>query len=288
MKKLLKMSLLVLVPLVSGLVLLFVGGYTENETFTEIGNLILKIGMPVTIFILVVVGLILMMTGRLADKNDYKTKKIDYKTNETDDLMLFSDNDEEIEQNGKSPSNSAEEEFSDLEEINSTYHYDNYKKYGEYMSRHSAANFKNSSTKEKILGLLFFAFLMVDFALILVFGFMQITAGAIACFCIFGGTIITVFIVKLILEKSSLDYNFKNSDKKLIPGEVKACFLSSSRGFEDGYKTTRITKVVYKVIITADGEDYKAYSRKFYETGDSVQFAVIGKKRAAILEEETE
>jgi len=56
MKKLLKMSLLVLVPLVSGLVLLFVGGYTENETFTEIGNLILKIGMPVTIFILVVVG----------------------------------------------------------------------------------------------------------------------------------------------------------------------------------------------------------------------------------------
>ncbi|MDE7349414.1 MAG: hypothetical protein K2N53_07105, partial [Clostridia bacterium] len=73
---------------------------------------------------------------------------------------------------------------------------------------------------------------------------------------------------------------------KLLCGEVKACLMSSSTSVGGGHShsTTRITGVTYRVVVEAEGNTYTGYSHKFFETGDPVVFAVIGKNRISILD----
>ena len=59
MKKLLKLSLLVFIPIIIGFALLLSGIFAANE-----GIMTMTIGVPVCMLIVVVTGLVLMITGR--------------------------------------------------------------------------------------------------------------------------------------------------------------------------------------------------------------------------------
>lgn len=83
-----------------------------------------------------------------------------------------------------------ERELGDIKDINTSYSYDNYRKRGEYMIRHTSGRYKYSPKKDKVLGWLFFGFLITDFALIPIFAILRIYIGAIVCFSLFGGTIL--------------------------------------------------------------------------------------------------
>lgn len=261
MKKLYKLSIIIFIPLILGLVLNIVGGRTGNEQMQAIGQKVLAIGTPVAMFIIVVVGLILMVTGKLNEsKGDNKTQ------------------DEQV--------SGREREEADITDVNSSYSYRSNNQKGEYMIRHVANNYKNSTLKEKVLGWLYFGFLMTDFALIFLFAVLRNLTGVIVCFCIFGGTIIVSIIVKVILEKTSMRAKFDPSKDELLHGKVKACLLSSvsSTGGGERRRTTRITGVTYRVIITLDDTEYAAYSSAFYDEGEEIAFFVRGTRAATIVD----
>lgn len=266
MRKLAKLSIIVLIPIVLGLVLNIVGGNTDNKQMAHIGQMILSYGVPVTMFLLVVIGLILMITGKGADDNSSKN------------------NEPNGNQSDKQKSE-TEREYSQIADVNSSYRYTSRLKQGDYIGRHAANNYKNSTFKEKILGWLFFGFLMTDFALIFLFGYLRNLTGVIICFSVFAGTIAIAIVTKVILERTSMRAKFDKSKDAVLYGEVKACLLSSvsSVSGAHSHSTTRITGVVYRVIIIAQDSEYTAYSRNFYETGETVAFFTRGGNRATII-----
>lgn len=269
MKKLRKMSLIVLIPIILGVGLTVIGGAVQNALISKIGGMILSIGIPVTMFVLVVVGLILMITGKLEDSSNDS----------------YSDN-EEVREADNNEVSEGEREFEEIQDINSSYGYESQIKQGEYMMRHTAGVYKNSTPKEKIFGWLFFAFLIIDFALAFVFLTKKIIIGFIVCFCIFAATILICLVVTKARERSSIKAKVDITKDKLLCGEVKACLMSSSTsvGGAHSHSTTRITGVTYRVVVEAEGNTYTGYSHRFYETGDPVVFAVIGKNRISILD----
>ncbi|MDE7455012.1 MAG: hypothetical protein K2M64_04205, partial [Clostridia bacterium] len=254
-----------LIPIIVGLALNIIGGQTDNAQLQRIGQAVLSIGVPVTMFVLVVACIVLMSMGKLSDNND--------------------------EQNTKQTSE-AEQEYSQIDDVNTSYSYQSHNKKGDYISRHVANNYKNSTVKEKVLGWLFFGFLIGDFALIFVFAVLRNLTGIIVCLSIFAGTILISLIVKVILERTSMLAKYdKRKGHKLLDGEVKACLLSSvsstSVGGSGRRSTTRIKGVIYRVIIVADdGQEYTAYTDNFYETGDVISFFAHGKRRATIVNED--
>ncbi len=157
--------------------------------------------MPVTMFLIVVIGLILMITGRLDLNNSREEKR------------------EKI-------SSSQKEENEKIEEVNSSYGYQSNRKYAKYLAGHVSNNYKNSTFKEKILGWLFFGFLMTDFAFIMIFAFLGINIGTYICFGLFAGTILISLVIKKILEKRSIkvcEEKLENYQK--LVGKVKASFI---------------------------------------------------------------
>ena len=80
--------------------------------------------------------------------------------------------------------------------------------------------------------------------------------------------------------------------KSITEGKVKACFMigttttrtGGTHRQSAGGTTVRINSVTYRVIVIADGVEYAAFSKQFYETGEMVTIAVMGKKRAKIVE----
>ncbi len=259
MKKLIKISFLVPVPFILGLVLNIVGANIENETMISIGIILMSIGTPVLMFLLVVISLILMITGRLEDKTP------------EEDL-------------------SEKEEYREIQEINSSYGYENNRRKDAYFINHIARNYKNATPKEKVLGWIFFGFLITDFALIMVFAFLNIFTGFLICFCVFGGTILIALIVKKILESISLSGKIKSNKKQeILHGVVKICLFSSSTSTGGSRRglTTRIRKIVYRVIIIANNKEYTAYTKDFYETGEKVDILVKG-RYAKVLEKSEE
>lgn len=270
MKKLRIMALTVFIPLISGFVMLF----ADDENVSRIGGLLLEIGVPVTMFLLVVIGLILIITGKI-DLSDYRKTNSDTTPSETPTDAV--------------PLTDAERERNEINEVNSSYHRQSQLRQGEYIARHAATNYRNASPKEKLFSWLFFGFLMTDFALILVFMFLRIFIGMYICFGLFGGTILLSFIVVKTKEKTSLNASKrKRKIREVLSGEVKFCTLSSSTsvGGSSRRSTTRITGVTYRVIIESDGQEYVAYSKEFYNEGDTVRFGVIGKKSATIIDDE--
>lgn len=258
MKKLVKLSFIILIPLVAGIALVVLGGYTGDENIIRIGEAVLSIGLPTTMFLLVVIALVLMITGKLSD-ND-----------KTDDQPK-----------------TREQEHSDIQDVNSSRGYESHRKSDAYMIGHVANNYKHASPKEKVLGWLFFGFLMTDFFMILVFLFIRNTTGVMVCFILFVGTILVSLIAKVIVEKISMRVNpDKLAGKEVFKGTVTACMLSSttSVGGSKRRHTTRIIGVVYRILIEREGEQYTAYSDKFYEEGDEVFFVVRHKKLVAIVD----
>ncbi len=257
MKKLKKISLIVLIPIIVGVILLIVGNYTKNKPVFSAGQLILSAGTFVTMFILVVICLILVMTGKLEDGKSEKKKEERRKREEED-----SDSDED-----ERPS--REEEIKDF-------------------SKRAGKRYKNSTDKEKILGWLFFGFLMTDFFLIPVFAFFQIYIGALVCFCLFVGTILMCFLVAVVFQNCSIKFQVRKLDKlKLLTGQVKECRISNAG---DGRKTRRNSttkKEKCKVIVSADGKDYVAYSENCLEKNEIVVISVKRGRRASIVDIES-
>ncbi len=265
MKKLIRLSLIALLPLVVGIVLMFAG--SSNEQVFDIGMKILTFGEPFVMFACVVIALIMMITGKLGDDQD-KTTITDADSNSTDSAS------------------EKEVEYGKLEDINTSRGFSSRIKSGMYIMDHVAHNYENSSTKEKVFSWLFFGFLMTNFALILVFGFLQLLAGAITCFALFVGTILIALVVKVILEKTSKNIDMsKHSIQEIVSGKVKACLFSSSSSV--GARTTRVTNVTYRVIVVANDHEYTAYTNDFYETDQSVDIIILGKHRAFIVDDVT-
>lgn len=261
MKKLTKLSLIILIPLVIGISLLVFGGYSGDENIVRIGEIVVSFGLPITMFLLVVIALVLMITGRLSDSG------------KTDDQPK-----------------TREQEYSDIQDVNASRGYESHRKSDEFMAGHVANNYKRATPRQKVLGWLFFGFLMTDFFMIFVFLFLRNTTGVIVCFSIFCGTILVSLIVKVILEKMSMRVNpAKLEGKEVFKGIVVACLLSSttSVGGSNRRYTTHITRVVYRVLIERDGDQYTAYTDNFYEEGEEVFFVVRRKSLAAIVDADT-
>lgn len=272
MKKLRLISMLVFVPIVLGLGLLIGGGAAGNETAIYIGEMVVSIGIPATMFVLVVVGLVLLITGKL-DLSDDKSRAKDTQSEEQDEPSEKRD-----EQTDR------EKEYTQLAEINSSRGYRNRDKRAEYMARHTSNAYKNSTTKSKVLGWMFFGFLMTDFAMIMVFAFLRIFVGAIVYFCLFGGTILISLFVTVIRQKLSMSGVRRHKNSEVFDGVVKLCTLSSTTS--TGGRTQRINKVVYMVTIISDETEYTAYTQDFYEPGDKIKFWKIGKRLATIIDED--
>ena len=113
MRKLYKLAFIPFIPLISGIALLIIGGTIDNPTLTKVGGMILSIGMPVTLFALVVISLILMITGRLSD--DHKPKK-----RKDADVTGAPDDTEETTPNTQYGETADEREKRILADINST------------------------------------------------------------------------------------------------------------------------------------------------------------------------
>ncbi len=249
MKKLVKLSMIIPVVFVVGIVLDAVGYGTGNETMARVGVGILSYGLPVTMFVLVVVGLILMMTGMLSDKPDKKKSDVTF---------------------GESDIKEKEDEEEKLEDINSSYGYDSKMKLAEYQMDHVANAYRYSSRGDKIKGWLFFGFLMGDFALIFLFGFLRNMTGVIVCLGIFAGTIILSIIVKIILEKTSMSRRVNTDKYEQRQATVKGSVLSSmgSTGGGSRRSTVRVHSVTYRIILDVDGREYQAYSDEIYAEGE--------------------
>ena len=267
MRKLRKLAFVVPVPLILGFILNLIGNTTDNAVMSKIGVGIMAYGTPALMFILVVIGLILMITGRLGDDGGKDNKPL------TDEVTPPAPNTdaapekavEEIKSfNGAGAA--AQEEAERIEEINSSYGYESQIKLAEYQMDQTANIYKNSSQRDRVLGWLFFGFLMTDFALILVFAFIGVLVGALVCFCIFAGTILLSLIIKVILEKTAISARRrKGVEYVTCRGVVKACVLSSmgSSGGARRYSTVRVNSVTYRVIIIVDGREYNTYSKQF-------------------------
>ncbi|MDE7087353.1 MAG: hypothetical protein K2O67_04075 [Clostridia bacterium] len=273
MKKLAKLCFLVPVPLIVGFILLMVGNHVGNPQLAQAGGMLMSYGTPAIMFILVVVGLVLMITGKLSDDTSKSSGTQSYDADGRSTGKPLS----EIDMDGKAKVTAEEKEAEKIDDINSSYRYDSRNKLAEYQMDHVANAYASSNGREKVLGWLFFGFLMTDFAMILVFAFIGVYVGMFICFGIFGGTIIISLIVKIILEKTALSGRLrKNVEYVSREGIVKACFLSSmtSTGGSRRSSTVRVHSVTYRVIIIVDGREYSTYSRICYDVGQKLWVTV--------------
>ena len=259
MKKLYKIALIGFVPLILGFVLLITGGVVNNDTLVYAGSMILSIGFPVTLFILVVVGIILAITGKLSDNQN---------GSEADVTGALEEQNEDGE-------TEAVKEQRALEDINSAYGYASQYKMGEYEIDHTAKIYRNSNFKEKVFSWILFGFLMTAFGLAFVSILMNQMIPFFICGGVFAGTILICLIVKTVMEKTS--QSSKVNPKKYVykTATVKACLLSSMSSTGGTHNSTvRVGSVTYRILLDIDGKRYNAYSKKVYETGERIEVAV--------------
>ncbi|MDE5592356.1 MAG: hypothetical protein K2I75_00205 [Clostridiales bacterium] len=320
MKKLRSMSMIVFVPIVLGIGLLIGGSLTDNQAAASIGGWVLSAGIPVTMFVLVVVGLVLLITGKIDlsddkkssvggsavsnnpqddDEDEWEDVKDDdewvpvKESNDREDISDDEDDWEDIEDyddqkdvgvGEDSISGARQKEYKQLADINSSRGYSSKIKEVEYIARHSSDAYKNSSAKDKVFGWLFFGFLITDFFMIMVFAFIGIFVGTIVCFCLFGGTILLAILITVIRQKISMSVGRKRKNREILDGVVKLCTVSSTTS--TGSRTVRINNVVYKVTITSGENEYVAYSQDYYDRGEKIKFCKIGKYLASIMDED--
>ena len=279
MNKLYRMALLVFIPIVAGIVMFIVGNTTGDFEITKTGLLVLAIGTPATITLLVVIGLILMVTGKLIKPEQPKQQNQD----KAKDNINERDGDS---QTTAEPQTQSESEQAKLDDINSSYGYSSREKLAEYEMQQIVNAGKMYTAKQKVPVILFIVFLFVDFALTPTFAVLGIFVGAIICAALFVGSVLTAFIVKTVIAKRSMRASKgDDKDREVFEGTVKGCVMSSMTTAKYGpIATARVNSVVYAVIITAGEEQYTAYSQKVYETGESVKFYKLGKRLASLLE----
>lgn len=268
MKKLALLSILVPVPIVVGLVLDIVGTNTGNLQLAKVGIDIMSFGTPLVMLVVVVIGIVMFMRGSLSSDGNDGNKG---------GKELTSDNSTE---NPAEKMTADEEERRKIEDINSSYGYENYVKNTQYQLEHRAKNYREATRNEKIIGFLLLGFLVINFGLIFVFGYLDIIIGAIVCGSVFVGTILILILGTVVLHKISLSQNYNPEKYEEKLGTVCSCVISSTTS-SGSRASERITSVVYKVKVDADGKVYTAYSRTAYDNGAVVVAAV--KKNGGVL-----
>ena len=288
MKKLFKLALLVFVPLIVGFVLIFAG----DGAVSRAGVLILEIGVPLTMVVLVGVGIVLMSMGKLSDD-----KKDDGITagSERDSDVTFGRGAEDFAPDGADndnthkpePETAMERERQKIEEINSSYGYDSQMKLAQYQMEQSSKIYNSTGKGGKILGFLLLGFLLTDFAMIIVFGYLGIKIGMFVCFGLFGGTILLFAIITAVQHKISMSDRVNPKKYVQTTGTVIACTMSSmtSTGGGNRGSSVRVNSVIYRVALIADGKEFTAYSRRAFDEGEKIEVMVKknGKGLARII-----
>lgn len=283
MKKLRRMSLIFVIPFITGFILLFFSGPSRPEMM-KAGEILVGLVGPILMALVVLIGIVMIMKGKINLQEGKESNKVDEDVeNLINDIKPIGEDGEEADAGSEGWSRRDEEEL--IHDINNSNYYENKLNNAKFSVRHTANNYKNTSTKGKILGFVFFALLVVDFILAIVFFNLKITIGGIVCVALFAAAILTSMIVVKTAERRSLKFDVnKLKDTRIYCGEVKACMLSSSTSVGDSDRGhSRITGVVYRVIVEYEGNSYTAFSRDFYENGEKVRFAILGKNRAGIL-----
>ncbi|MDE6189733.1 MAG: hypothetical protein K2G37_05560 [Clostridia bacterium] len=273
--------------------MMIAGSATSNDLISKIGTTLLTVFFPILAIVLVgaILGSAIRGKGKNStdkqseDESREKSDNDEFKTyDDADNIAIDNFDSKELSSLGEESLDEKEKELSQIENINSSVDYDNRMKQGEFIASHSAKIFQTYSKKQKILSTLFLIYLLTTFALIFVFGYFHIIPGVITCISLFAGTIIICMIVVKVSERLSMRKIDVNSGKyEIVCGAVKNCFLSSTTS-SGGMRGTQITGVVYRVVVNANGKDYTAYSREFRTRGDIVMIAIIGKKRATIID----
>lgn len=306
MKKFIKSTYLVLIPIAIGVVCFLVGSFTLNSDIQHVGLLALVAGVPAVMIVLFIVGLILMLSGKLSDGTASKADTTDTTSTagEDDDTATAADEANGGEANGGEATEKAsgggseektlsqrEREQNMINAVNNSSRYESRMKMAEYELQSVAEGMKNAPKWGVVLGLTSFFSLVALLIVATVLLINRIFVGAIICAALFAGIIITVLIVMTISRARAMHDDISKA-KRITEGKVKACFMIGTTTMQTGGlrhgngKTVRIADVTYRVIVIADGEEYGAFSKRFYETDEKVTIAVMGKKRAKIVKDE--
>ncbi|MDE6293511.1 MAG: hypothetical protein K2L88_02680 [Clostridiales bacterium] len=275
------LHILVLIPLATGLGCVIGGNTHGNHTIAFAGMLILSAGLPAVMIILVISVLIWKYRGIRQAESD-TTDTTDNNTTPTDEAR-----DGVAEE--QTPSQSEREQKA-IAAVNST---------NRIASRVNLANYEMDSIAEGMkhapkwglpvgLTCFFSLFTLLIVATVLLIN--RIFIGAIVCAAIVGVVLITTFIVMAVSRAKATNGDISKA-KMIIEGKVKACFMIGTTTTKSGGLphnnggTVRIQSVTYRVIVIAEGIEYGAFSKQFYEKGEKVTIAVMGKKRAKIVED---
>lgn len=251
MKKLEKLCFLVAVPILVGIALFIAGAIKVNEQILQASLMVWFIGTPVAILVLVIVGVILGAKGKLSQFDDYP------------DNAAVSEEERDFKRNKNA--NSSHRSKSAIERVDD-------------VMRQTNNAYKHSSPKHLIFGGLFFSLFIIDFIFIFVFFIKQMTAGIITCFCILAGLMLLALIIAKLSERKSIKAKVDINKSQILCGEVKACVVSSAMNIVGKRSVT------FKVLIDADGITYTAYTKKIFDEGATVVFAVIGNGKASIVD----
>ena len=267
----------VLVPLAVGFACLIGGTNHNNHTVAFAGKIILEAVVPSVMFILVVS--ILMWKYVICPRRKTDTKATTDETTEANETQASAEPNEQI------PSQ-REREQNMLNAINSTSGYASRAKLAEYESDHVAEGMKHAPTWGIVLGLTCFFSLFALLIVATVLLIKRIFVGAIVCAAIVGVVLITTLIVMIVSRAKATNGDISKA-KKITEGKVKACFMvgmAETRTRHGHGETVRVQGVTYQVIVVAEEIEYRAFSKQFYETDKNVTIAVMGKKRAKIVE----
>ena len=207
-------------------------------------------------------------------------------------VRLESDNCETQDGNAQTSTISQiEREQSMINSVNSSSHLESRVNLANYEMQNVREGMRNAPKWGIVLGLTIFFLLAADLITATVLLINKIFVGAIVCAVIFGVVIIMAFICTVISRAKAMNGDIRNA-KKIIKGKVKTCFMASMATTRSGGSqhhqnadTARINNVTYRVVISADdGEEYGAFSKQFYKFDEEITIAVMGKRRAKILE----
>ena len=189
--------LIILTPLGLGLAVFSIGVDSGSAAVSRAGQLIIYMGVPLTALAVVTTILVKMMIGGAFSSQKKKR--------------------------------SREDEYSEIEDINSSSYDDKQKKTLEYYGKHMSGNYKNATLKEKIIAFSVLGYFIGTIALVIIFGALAMLTPTFICMGLFGGPILIACIVISIKERISMKFNIDKVDvRDVMCGEVSGCYLSSS------------------------------------------------------------
>ncbi len=258
------LHILVLIPIVIGVTCFIVGNRTNNNTLSFAGMLAFEIGVPAVMLILVIAVLIWKFRG---------IRKAESDTAPSEELKEGTPPQREREQNA-------------IDAVNSTDGFASRANLADYEVQHIAEGMKNAPKWGLPVGIGMFLLIVADVVVATVLAIKEIFVGTIICVALFAGFVITGLIVMSVSRSRAMNGDVSKA-KKITEGVVKSCFMvgmAETRTARGHGETVRIQGVTYRVIVIADGEEYGTYAKQFYETGEKVTVAVMGRKRAKIVE----